>query len=299
MTADTPVSPTRAWIMAARPKTLTAAIAPVAAGTGLAAYHDVEAWLPAFAALVGAVLIQIGTNLANDYYDFLRGGDTEERVGPVRVTQAGLLPPASVRRGMIVVLGAAVIVGVYLVAVGGWPIVWIGLASVACAVLYTGGPFPLAYHGLGDVFVFVFFGLVAVGGTYWVQALTWPVDAVLAGVGLGALNTAILVVNNLRDIETDANAGKRTLAVRLGKRGTQVEYVSMLACGAAVPVIGVTWLGWPTWSLLSLAAMPLAIGPARTVLGYRDPRDLLPVLGGTARVVVAYGVLLGIGLGVG
>ena len=285
--------------MAARPKTLTAAIAPVAAGTGLAVLHDTAAGLPAVAALAVAVLIQIGTNLANDYYDFLRGGDTDERVGPVRVTQAGILPPEAVRRGMVVVLAAAMLVGVYLVAVGGWPIVWIGLASVACAVLYTGGPFPLAYHGLGDVFVFIFFGLVAVGGTYWVQGLAWPVDAVIAGAGLGALNTAILVVNNLRDMETDAKADKRTLAVRLGRRGTQVEYVSMLAMGAATPVVGVLWLGWPPSALLALLALVLAVSPARTVLSYREPRELLPALGGTARGAVVYGVLLGLGLGVG
>ena len=180
------ISPVHAWILAARPKTLTAALAPVVTGTGLAAFHGVFAPLPALAALIGAVFIQIGTNFANDYYDFMRGGDTEERVGPVRVTQAGLIPPRSVHRGMVVVLAAAVLVGVYLVFVAGWPIVWIGLASVACAVLYTGGPFPLAYHGLGDVFVFLFFGLIAVGGTYYVQALAWPPDALLAGAGLGA-----------------------------------------------------------------------------------------------------------------
>ncbi|MBT8488979.1 MAG: 1,4-dihydroxy-2-naphthoate polyprenyltransferase [Gemmatimonadetes bacterium] len=299
MSAEPSISSARAWILAARPKTLTAAIAPVAAGTGLAALHGAAAWLPALAALVGAVLIQIGTNLANDYYDFIRGGDTDERVGPVRVTQSGILPPETVRRGMVAVLAAAMLVGIYLVYVGGWPIVWIGLASVACAVLYTGGPFPLAYHGLGDVFVFVFFGLVAVGGTYWVQALEWPVDAVVAGVGLGALNTAILVVNNLRDIETDSKANKRTLAVRLGRRGTQFEYLAMLALGAAVPLVGVFWLGWPVGALLALAALVLAVPPTRAVLGFDAPRELLPALGGTARVVAVYGVLLGIGLGVG
>ena len=285
--------------MAARPKTLTAAIAPVVTGTGLAAYHDVLAWLPAVAAMLGAILIQIGTNLANDYYDFVRGGDTEERVGPVRVTQAGILPPETVKRGMIVTLAAAVLVGVYLVWVGGWPILWIGLASVACAVLYTGGPFPLAYHGLGDVFVFLFFGLIAVGGTYWVQGLAWPPDAMLAGVGLGALSTAILVVNNLRDIETDAKAGKRTMAVRLGPDGTKVEYVVALAVAAAVPVTGVVAFGWPATTLAALAVAPLTLAPLRAVLGHGDPRELLPALGATARVVALYGGLLGAGLAIG
>jgi 1,4-dihydroxy-2-naphthoate octaprenyltransferase len=285
--------------MAARPKTLTAAIAPVVTGVGLAAYHDVLAWLPALAALLGAVLIQVGTNLANDYYDFVRGGDTEERVGPVRVTQAGILPPASVYRGMLVALAAAMLVGVYLVWVGGIPILVIGLASVACAVLYTGGPFPLAYHGLGDIFVFVFFGLIAVGGTYWVQGLTWPGDAVLAGVGLGALSTAILVVNNLRDLQTDEKAGKRTLAVRLGPTGTKAEYLLTLAVAAAVPPVGVVAFDWPISALAALAVAPLVVAPLRAVLRHDHPRELLPALGETARVVALYGGLLGAGLAIG
>ena len=186
MALSAKVTRLQAWVLAARPKTLTAAVAPVLVGTGLAAHDGALAILPAAAALLGAVLIQIGTNLANDYYDFVRGADTEDRVGPIRVTQAGLLSPASVRNAMAGVLTSAVFVGVYLVAIGGWPIVWIGVASVACAVLYTGGPFPLAYHGLGDVFVFVFFGLVAVGGTYFVQALSWSSDVLLAGADVRA-----------------------------------------------------------------------------------------------------------------
>jgi 1,4-dihydroxy-2-naphthoate polyprenyltransferase len=266
---------------------------------GLAASHDEFRWAPALAALVGAILIQIGTNFANDYYDFVRGGDTEERVGPIRVTQAGILPPETVKRGMVIVLGAATLVGVYLVSVAGWPIVVIGTASIACAVLYTGGPYPLAYHGLGDVFVFVFFGLVAVGGTYFVQALSWPPDALLAGVGLGALSTAILVVNNLRDIDTDERAGKRTLAVRLGVRGTQAEYVLALIVAGAVPVVGVVRLDWPSLSLMALGVAPLCLSPLRAVFRYEDPRELIPALGGTARVVALYGGLLALGLGLG
>jgi 1,4-dihydroxy-2-naphthoate octaprenyltransferase len=289
----------RVWVLAARPKTLTAAVAPVLVGTGLAAHLAEIVVLPAAAALLGAILIQIGTNLANDYYDFVRGGDTEDRVGPVRVTQAGLLPPQAVKRGMVVVLGLAMLVGVYLVTVGGWPIVWIGLASVACAVLYTGGPFPLAYHGLGDVFVFAFFGLVAVGGTYYVQTLSWPLDASLAGAALGALSTALLVVNNLRDIDTDAKAGKRTLAVRLGPAGTKVEYVALLLVAVAAPMVGVTLLGWPTAALASLLMIPLCWTPLRTVLTYRDPRELIPALGATARALAVYGLLLTLGLGLG
>jgi 1,4-dihydroxy-2-naphthoate octaprenyltransferase len=293
------ISPVQAWILAARPKTLTAALAPVVAGTGLAAFHGVFAPLPALAALIGAVFIQIGTNFANDYYDFVRGGDTDARVGPIRVTQAGILPPATVKRGMYAVLGAALFVGVYLVWVAGWPIVWIGLSSVACAVFYTGGPFPLAYHGLGDVFVFVFFGLVAVSGTFFVQGLYWPPDVWIAGAALGTLNTAILVVNNLRDIDTDTVAGKRTLAVRLGATGTKIEYVLMLLVAVVAPVIGWRVYEWPVATLAALLVAPLAVAPLKKVLGFADPRELLPALGETARIVAIYGVLLGAGLAFG
>jgi 1,4-dihydroxy-2-naphthoate octaprenyltransferase len=293
------ISTLQAWTLAARPKTLTAAVAPVLVGTGLAAHDGALAVPPALAALLGAILIQIATNLANDYYDFVRGGDTAERVGPVRVTQAGLIAPEAVRRAMYLVLASAFIPGAYLVWVAGWPLVGIGLVSLACAVLYTGGPYPLAYHGLGDVFVFVFFGLVAVGGTYYVQALAWPLDAWLAGAGLGALSTALLVVNNLRDIRTDAVAGKRTLAVRLGARGTQVEYALLLFVAAAVPVVGVTALGWPIAALAALLAAPLSVRPLRTVFAHAEPGELIPALGATARVVVVYGALLALGLALG
>ncbi|MBM4183129.1 MAG: 1,4-dihydroxy-2-naphthoate polyprenyltransferase [Gemmatimonadetes bacterium] len=286
----------RVWTLAARPKTLTAGLAPVLVGTGLAAHDGAFAALPALAALLGATLIQIGTNLANDYYDFVRGGDTAERVGPLRVTQAGLIPPHTVRNAMLLVLALAFVPGAYLVAVAGWPIILIGLVSLACAVLYTGGPFPLAYHGLGDVFVFVFFGLVAVGGTYYVQALAWPSDALLAGAGLGALSTALLVVNNLRDIRTDALAGKRTLAVRLGRGGTQAEYALLLALAALVPVVGVAALEWPVAALASLVGVAASWAPLRAVFAHTDPRELLPALGATARAVALYGALLALGL---
>lgn len=290
------------WILAVRPRTLTAAAAPVFAGSGLAWHHGHFRFLPALAALVGALLIQVGTNLANDYYDFLRGGDPQDRVGPVRVTQAGLLPPPAVRRAAYGVLGAAFLVGIYLVGVGGWPVVVIGLASLASAVAYTGGPFPLAYHGLGDLFVFVFFGLVAVGGTYWVQALAWNPAVLLAGAGVGALTTAILVVNNLRDRETDARVGKRTLAVRLGVRGTQGEFLLAVLLAALVPPLGRVLFGWPFGAFLAWGALPALAGPVSVVLGFRegsDPRVLLPSLGKTALAAGLYGLLLGLGLALG
>jgi 1,4-dihydroxy-2-naphthoate octaprenyltransferase len=286
----------RIWILASRPRTLTAAAAPVLLGTGLAVGHGAFRWGPAIASLFGALLIQIGTNLANDYYDHLRGGDTEDRIGPLRATQAGLLPPRTVRTGAFIVLAFALGVGVYLVSVGGLPILLIGIASLICAVAYTGGPFPLAYHGLGDVFVFVFFGLFAVGGTYWVQALAFSSEVLLAGAGMGAMATAILVVNNLRDIWTDARAGKRTLAVRMGPTGTKAEYLLLVFGALAVPILGINAFGWGTWTLLTLlSALPL-MNPILAVFAFspaRDPRTLIPPLGGTAQAAGLYGLLLG------
>lgn len=299
MSGSRPISRPRAWVAAARPRTLWAGAAPVLVGTGLADAHGTYRFLPAVAALVGALLIQIGTNLANDYYDFVRRGDTEDRVGPLRVTQAGLIAPEHVWRGMALTLLAALLVGVYLASVGGWPIVWIGLASLVCAVAYTGGPYPLAYHGLGDPFVLVFFGLVAVGGTYWVQALALSGEAVLAGIGMGALNTAILVANNMRDLETDRAAGKRTLAVRLGRTGTRVEYALLMGVGFTAPVLGVAVYGWPPAALGALAAGVASIRPVTLILTRDKARDLVQALGGTARVVALYGVLLGAGLAFG
>ena len=239
------------------------------------------------------MLIQVATNLANDYCDFVRGTDTSERVGPVRVTQAGLLSPSAVARGMLTVMGAAVAVGLYLVVVGGWPILVVGVVSLLLAVAYSGGPYPLAYHGLGDVFVFVFFGLVAVAGTYWVQARSLVPDVFLAGAGVGALSTAILVVNNLRDWETDARAGKRTLAVRLGRVGSVAEYTLLVAVGVLTPGIGIVALGWPlVTGVAGLAAAVAVARPLSAVWRHRSPHELLAALGQTARGVALYGGLL-------
>jgi len=288
-----------AWLLAIRPRTLPAAMSPVLAGTGLAVAHDLFRPGPALGALLGALLIQIGTNLANDYYDWEKGGDAEERLGPVRVTQAGLLPPEEVKRGIWLTLGAAFLVGIYLVWVGGWPIVAIGLASLVCAVAYTGGPFPLAYNYLGDLFVFLFFGLVAVSGTYYVQALAWSPEALLAGVGVGAMTTAILVVNNLRDREPDARAGKRTLATLLGVRGSRTQYIVLLFVAWHVPPVGSALFGWGPWTFLAIGAVMTALGSLRRVVAFQDPRELNPALGGTARVAGLYGALLAVGLMVG
>lgn len=289
-----------AWLMASRPRTLLAAIAPVAVGTGLAEARGAFAAGPALAALLGAVLIQIGTNLANDYYDHVHGGDTEERVGPTRVTQAGILEPVEVKRGMLGVFGAAFLVGTYLVAVGGWPVVVMGILSLLAGWGYTGGPYPLAYHGLGDVFVLVFFGLVAVGGTYYVQSLDFAPDLLLAGAGVGALTTAILVVNNLRDVKTDARAGKRTLAVRIGVVGTQAEYALLVVVALAVPVLGVLIFDWTPWSCVALLAVAAVAPPlVRVLRSGRNPRALAPALGQTAAATALYSFLLAGGLAFG
>lgn len=287
-----------AWVLASRPKTLFAAAAPVIMGGGLALGDDRFRALPFAAAMLGALLIQIGTNLANDYSDFMRGVDTPERKGFTRVAQSGLIPPARLRVGIVVTFGVAALIGLYLIRVGGWPILVIGLASIAAGVAYTGGPWPFGYRGLGDLFVFVFFGLVAVGGTYYVQALALPAAVLWAGAAIGALTTAILVVNNLRDRKTDARAGKRTLAVLLGERVTRLEYTLLLAAAAAVPPLGVLALGWPATACVSLAAFALAPRPLRTVWSYGDPAELNATLAETSRLAGAYGLLFAAGVAV-
>jgi 1,4-dihydroxy-2-naphthoate octaprenyltransferase len=289
----------QAWILAARPKTLPAAAAPVLVGSALAWRLGGFRLLPALAALVGALLIQVATNLANDYFDFVKGADTEHRVGPTRVTQSGLLSPSSVRNGMVLTLLAAFLVGAYLVSVAGMPIVWIGLASLVCAVAYTGGPFPLAYHGLGDLFVFVFFGLVAVAGTVYVQTLALSWEALWAGAGVGAVSTAILVVNNLRDIGTDERAGKRTLAVRLGVVGTRVEYTLLWSLAVAVPISGIGVYRWPSTVLLAVLGLVVAGNAVRAVWEFREPAELLPALPATAAGLMVYALGFSVGLVLG
>ena len=281
------------WLAAARPRTLPAAVVPVVVGLALAARSG-DVHVPvALATLVAALLIQIGTNLANDYYDFVAGADTHERLGPQRITQAGLAAPATVRAAAFGVLGAAALVGVYLVVVGGWPIVLIGVASLLAAVAYTGGPFPLAYHGLGDVFVFVFFGLVAVSGTVWLQTHALDATTLVASLPVACLATAILVVNNLRDRVTDARAGKRTLAVRLGDAATRAEWLALVA--APYVVVAVLALSCGAAVLLPLATVPLAVREARVLSG-RTGAALNASLAGTARLHLLFGVLFAAGL---
>ena len=284
-----------AWVLASRPATLTAAFVPVAVGTACAVAAGGLRPSAALAALAGAMLIQIGTNFANDVFDYEKGADTEERLGPTRAVASGLLSPRAVRLGMVVAFGLATLAGVYLAAVAGWVVVAIGVASVLSGIAYTGGPYPLGYHGLGDVFVMVFFGFVAVCGTAFVQVGRVPETAWLASAAVGSIATAILVVNNLRDRATDAASGKRTLAVRLGRRGTIAEYVALLGIAYAVPVaLVVTGLS-SAWALLPLASLPVAVGLARAVATL-DGAALNPVLGRTAQLLLIHGVLLAAGI---
>jgi 1,4-dihydroxy-2-naphthoate octaprenyltransferase len=281
--------------MAARPKTLTAALVPVLVATGLAYGMGVGRWLPALAALLGAVFIQIGTNLINDYYDFKKGADTHERLGPQRVTQSGLIAPGTVMAGAAVCFGLATAVGLYLVSVGGWPIVVIGLASLLCGYAYTGGPFPLGYNGLGDLFVFIFFGLVAVTATYYLQAGTVDAAAWWTAVPVGAIGTMLIVVNNLRDVTTDVKAGKRTLAVRFGTGVGKAEYVLLLVASYATPFVMFALGLASAWVFLALLSLPLAVPPLKRVLKEQGAA-LNPALGGTARLQLVYGLLFALGL---
>jgi 1,4-dihydroxy-2-naphthoate polyprenyltransferase len=285
----------RAWVIAARPPTLSAAVVPVAVGTACAAAAGGLNPAAALAALGGALLLQIAANFANDVFDYEKGADTAERLGPVRAVQAGLLTPASVRRGLLLVLVLALLVGVYLTVLAGPVVVAIGLTSMAAAVAYTGGPYPLGYHGLGDVFVMLFFGFVAVMGTAFVQVGHVTPLSIWAAVPVGALATAILVVNNLRDVATDRKAGKRTLAVRLGERGAVLEYALLVAVAYLVPVTlvltGRTGMG----ALAPLVTLPLAIRLVRAVARERG-RALNPLLAGTAKLLFLHGLLFALGL---
>jgi 1,4-dihydroxy-2-naphthoate octaprenyltransferase len=295
--------------MAARPQTLPAAAAPVVVGTAVAVHDGLFAPLPALGALLGALLIQVGTNLANDYFDAVKGADTEDREGFTRVTQSGIIAPERVRLATAFTFGVAVLVGVYLVYVGGVPILVVGVLSIASGVAYTGGPYPLGYHGLGDLFVFVFFGLVAVTGTYYVQAVqvladplttTVPTGAVTAAVvvaslPMATLSTAILVVNNVRDLETDRATGKRTLAVRLGYRASRVEYLLCVLSAYAVPLV--LWLDGdfgPT-VLAPLLTVPYAAVVTRTVFTETGGDALNPALERTGRLLAAYAALFALG----
>ena len=302
----------QAWVAAARPQTLPAAAAPIIVGVGLAVNDGVFAPVPAVAAFVGAALIQIGTNFANDYYDAVQGADTDDREGFTRVTQSGLIEPGRVKAAMYLTFAAAVVVGGYLVYVGGVPILVIGLLSVISGIAYTGGPYPLGYHGLGDLFVFLFFGVIAVTGTYYVQAAavvapplattvpagTITLEAVVASLPIAAISTNILVVNNIRDKAEDETTGKRTLAVRFGYGFSRAEYIGLLGVAYLVPV----WLWLATDAsvavLLPLVTLPVAVQVADTVRTETSGTALNPALETTGKLLAGYALLFGVGLAV-
>jgi len=284
-----------AWMLAIRPRTLPAAAAGVAMGAALAwrdGYFRLDAVL---VCLLTALLLQIGSNLANDVFDFERGTDTAERLGPTRVTQAGMLTPKQVKIGMAVVFGLSAIIGLYLAWLGGWVIIILGVAAIISAIAYTGGPFPIGYHGLGDIFVFIFFGLASVAGTYYIQAGTVTSAVWWMTIPPGMIITAILVVNNLRDIENDRKGGKHTMAVRLGEKGTKVEYIASMGIAYFV-LIPVAWSDLIPWfALLAWLSLPLAYQATRVVLTQRG-RPLNMALAKTGQTALAFSLLFWVGL---
>lgn len=303
-TSSSQITRGQAWWLAIRPRTLPAAVGPVLVGVGLAVGDDQFRLLPALAALAGALLLQIASNLANDYYDFIKGYDRPDRKGPTRVALSGLISLGELRLGLLLVMAAAALIGLYLVLRGGWPIVLLGAAALVCAVIYSGGPFPLAANGLGDLFVFAFFGPAAVVGTYYVQALVAAPNVWLAALPPGSLVTAILVVNNLRDIETDAAVGKRTLAVRLGATGTRLEYTLLLASAYFVPLLmlvaATAMQGRMVWGglllLLPWLTLPQARALHRVITVGGDGMSMNRALAGTAQLSLLFGLLFAVGL---
>ena len=283
-----------AWKLAMRLPTLPAAIAPVAVGTGVAIHVDGFRLGPAIAALIGALALQIGANFANDVFDFRKGVDTADRLGPPRATQMGLLSERQVLAGMCLAFAVATAAGVYLVVIAGWPVVAIGVASIVAAVAYTGGPWPFGYHALGDLFTFVFFGLVAVGGTVYVQVGDIPGIGWVAAGAMGCTVTMILVVNNLRDIPTDRVSGKTTLGVMLGDKGTRAWYAVLATTAYVLAVISAVAVG-PT-VLLAVLSIAFLLTPLRGVLRGTEGRLLNPVLKATARWHLVFGILLALGI---
>lgn len=284
------------WIEAARPQTLAAAVTPVVVGASLAFQSELLNWTNTTVALICAMLIQIGTNFANDYFDFVKGSDTDERIGFRRATAAGLTTPKQMLNATILTMGLAFILGLYLVWSAGWVILIIGLLSLLFGILYTGGPFPLGYNGLGDVFVFIFFGTIAVMTTYYVNALEWSEASFWASLAVGALCVNILVVNNLRDVEQDKKSGKKTLGVLFGERALKLEYTLMVLLAYAIPPHFLVQLEYNFWILLPFAAGPLAGYYVYRVWMEEDKVQLNPMLERTAQFMVIYGILFSIGI---
>lgn len=279
-----------------RPKTLAAAFVPVLIGGSLAYGHDQFLWIPTTIALVCAFLIQIGTNFANDYYDFKKGADTPNRIGFTRATASGLIAPATMLRATVIVMLLAFVLGLLLVVHGGWPILVIGLLSIFFGIAYTGGPFPLGYNGLGDLFVFIFFGFVAVMGTYYLNTFEWSAQAFWASIAVGALCTNILVVNNLRDIDEDRKTGKRTLGVLFGEKALKAEYGLMLALTFAIPPHFFVQEGYSWPVLIPMALLLPAAILFRNVVKETDKRKLNKTLEQTAQFMAIFGIIFAAGL---
>ncbi|OAN64390.1 1,4-dihydroxy-2-naphthoate octaprenyltransferase [Balneola sp. EhC07] len=284
------------WVEAARPKTLAAAFVPVLVGATIAYQHELINWMATTVALICAFLIQIGTNFANDYFDFVKGADTEERIGFERATAKGLISPKTMLNATIICMTLAFLFGLYLVWIGGAVVLIIGLSSLLFGVLYTGGPFPLGYNGLGDLFVFIFFGIVAVMTTYYVNALSWSVDTFWASLAVGALCTNILVVNNLRDVEQDKIAGKKTLGVLFGETMLKVEYTLMLLLAFAIPPHFYFQLDYEVWIFLPFLILPIALLHTKTIWTETEKRNLNQQLEKTAKFMTLFGLLFSIGI---
>ncbi len=283
------------WLLAARPKTLWASIAPVLMGTAMAFADGKAHWLSAAAALLGSMLIQVGTNFANDYFDYLHGADTHERLGPTRATQAGLVKPETMKKAFLLTFALAFAIGMYLVWRGGWPVFALGMLSILFGVLYTGGPYPLGYNGLGDIFVLIFFGPVAVGGTYYVQALEINSIVILAGLAPGLISVALLTVNNLRDIHTDRKTGKRTLAVRFGANFARLEYLFCILLACLLPIALTILKGGNYYSIITIGVLLFALPAIRIVFRESGSPLLNRVLADTGKMLLIYSIIFSIG----
>ena len=286
----------RAWFLASRPPTLPAAVVPVLVGTAVGVSESSFRPVVFVVAMIASLLIQVATNFANDLSDFHKGADTEERVGPLRVAQSGLITPGDLKRGIIITFGLAMLAGVYLIYIGGWPILLIGVFSILSGLAYTGGPWPLGYHGLGDLFVFIFFGIIAVTGSAYLQSGHVSALALATSVPVGLLVTNILVINNLRDVETDRIAGKRTLAVLLGANQVRLQYAGFSLVAYLVPPLLWRLDGASPFVLLSWLTLPLSVRLVRIVMAGTSGRPLNRVLKATGELHLLYGILLALGL---
>lgn len=284
------------WLRASRPQTLAASIVPIMVGASLAWSHNQFRMDTTFVALICTLLIQIGTNFANDYYDFVKGADTDERIGFERATALGLVSPKETLTATLLTMALAFLTGLYLVWIGGWVILAIGILSLLFGILYTGGPFPLGYNGLGDIFVFIFFGMIAVTGTYYVNALEWSELSLLASLPVGALCVNILVVNNLRDIHQDKISGKKTLGVIFGENMLKIEYLGLLFLAFLIPVIFYHFYDYSIWIMLPYLSLPLSWQLIKKIWYHSDKRELNKTLERTAQFMILFGLLFSAGI---